>query len=122
MRADFDLKMGLFGETSGDSISALSQSNPNARDTRSLTSETSWLTPADSAAAARLLRQVERPILNVMHIRPQRRAELLRHAGIPTVVMQLWPGARLAWGMVPGELRVRSVDLAWARSVLGRDT
>jgi hypothetical protein len=31
-------------------------------------------------------------------------AELLRNEGIPTVVVQLLPGARLAWGMVPCEL------------------
>ena len=35
-------------------------------------------------------------------------AELLRNEGIPTAVIQLLPGARLAWGMVPCELRVRS--------------
>ena len=46
-------------------------------------------------------------------------AELLRGEGIPTVVIQLLPGARLAWGMVPCELRVRSTDLQRARTVLG---
>ena len=46
-------------------------------------------------------------------------AELLRNEGIPTAVIQLLPGARLAWGMVPCELRVRSTDLERARSVLG---
>jgi hypothetical protein len=46
-------------------------------------------------------------------------AELLRGEGIPTVVIQLLPGARLAWGMVPCELRVRSTDVARARVVLG---
>jgi hypothetical protein len=46
-------------------------------------------------------------------------AELLRNEGIPTVVVQLQPGARLAWGMVPCELRVRSTDLQRARNVLG---
>ena len=46
-------------------------------------------------------------------------AELLRNEGIPTVVIQLLPGARLAWGMVPCELRVRSTDVARARTVLG---
>jgi hypothetical protein len=46
-------------------------------------------------------------------------AELLRNEGIPAVVIQLLPGARLAWGMVPCELRIRSTDLARARSVLG---
>jgi hypothetical protein len=48
-------------------------------------------------------------------------AELLRNEGIPTVVIQLLPGARLAWGMVPCELRVRSTDAARARGVLGLD-
>src|SRR5438105_12104842 len=46
-------------------------------------------------------------------------AELLRNEGIPTAVIQLLPGARPAWGMVPCELRVRSTDLERARSVLG---
>jgi len=46
-------------------------------------------------------------------------AELLRNEGIPTAVIQLLPGARLAWGMVPCELRVRSTDAARARDVLG---
>ena len=46
-------------------------------------------------------------------------AELLRSEGIPTAVIQLLPGARLAWGMVPCELRVRSTDFDRARSVLG---
>src|SRR5258708_38226806 len=46
-------------------------------------------------------------------------AELLRNEGIPTAVIQLLPGARLAWGMVPCELRVRSTDLERARSLLG---
>ena len=46
-------------------------------------------------------------------------AELLRGEGIPTAVIQLLPGARLAWGMVPCELRVRSTDFDRARSVLG---
>ena len=46
-------------------------------------------------------------------------AELLRNEGIPTVVIQLLPGARLAWGMVPCELRVRSTDLMRARALLG---
>jgi len=46
-------------------------------------------------------------------------AELLLNEGIPTAVIQLLPGARLAWGMVPCELRVRSTDLERARSVLG---
>ena len=48
-------------------------------------------------------------------------AELLRNEGIPTAVIQLLPGARLAWGMVPCELRVRSTDFDRARSVLGLD-
>jgi hypothetical protein len=48
-------------------------------------------------------------------------AELLRNEGVPTAVIQLLPGARLAWGMVPCELRVRSTDLARARTVLGLD-
>ena len=48
-------------------------------------------------------------------------AELLRNEGIPTAVIQLLPGARLAWGMVPCELRVRSTDLERARTVLGLD-
>ena len=48
-------------------------------------------------------------------------AELLREEGIPTVVVQLLPGARLAWGMVPCELRVRSTDLERARALLGFD-
>lgn len=47
--------------------------------------------------------------------------ELLRKEGIPTVVVQLLPGARLAWGMVPCELRVRSTDLERARALLGID-
>jgi hypothetical protein len=46
-------------------------------------------------------------------------AELLRSEGIPTAVIQLLPGARLAWGMVPCELRVKSTDLERARLVLG---
>jgi hypothetical protein len=46
-------------------------------------------------------------------------AELLRNEGIPTVVIQLLPGARLAWGMVPCELRVRNSDLERALTVLG---
>ena len=46
-------------------------------------------------------------------------AELLRNEGIPAVVIQLLPGARLAWGMVPCELRVRSTDVVLAVSVLG---
>ena len=46
-------------------------------------------------------------------------AELLRNEGIPAVVIQLLPGARLAWGMVPCELRVRSTDVVRALSVLG---
>ena len=46
-------------------------------------------------------------------------AELLRNEGIPTAVVQLLPGARLAWGMVPCELRVRSTDVERARTVLG---
>ena len=46
-------------------------------------------------------------------------AELLRNEGIPTVVIQLLPGARLAWGMVPCELRVRSTDLVRAGALLG---
>ena len=46
-------------------------------------------------------------------------AELLRNEGIPTAVIQLLPGARLAWGMVPCELRVRSTDFNRARAVLG---
>ena len=49
-------------------------------------------------------------------------AELLRNEGVPTAVIQLLPGARLAWGMVPCELRVRSTDLARARTVLGLDS
>ena len=49
-------------------------------------------------------------------------AELLRKEGIPTVVVQLLPGARLAWGMVPCELRVRSTDLERARALLGIDS
>ena len=48
-------------------------------------------------------------------------AELLRKEGVPTVVVQLLPGARLAWGMVPCELRVRSTDLERARALLGID-
>jgi hypothetical protein len=48
-------------------------------------------------------------------------AELLRNEGIPTVVVQLLPGARLAWGMVPCELRVKSTDVARARNLLGLD-
>ena len=48
-------------------------------------------------------------------------AELLRNEGIPTAVIQLLPGARLVWGMLPCELRVRSTDLARARNVLGLD-
>ena len=46
-------------------------------------------------------------------------AELLRSEGIPAAVIQLLPGARLAWGMVPCELRVRSTDVERARTVLG---
>ncbi len=46
-------------------------------------------------------------------------AELLRNEGIPTIVVQLLPGARLGWGMVPSELRVRSTDLMRARALLG---
>jgi hypothetical protein len=46
-------------------------------------------------------------------------AELLRSHGIPTVVIQLLPGARLAWGMVPCELRVKDTDLVRARELLG---
>ena len=48
-------------------------------------------------------------------------AELLRGEGIPTAVIQLLPGARLAWGMVPCNLRVRSTDVERARTVLGLD-
>lgn len=48
-------------------------------------------------------------------------AELLRNEGIACVVMQLLPGPRLAWGMVPCELRVRSTDVERARTVLGFD-
>jgi len=48
-------------------------------------------------------------------------AELLRNEGIPTAVIQLLPGARLAWGMVPCNLRVRSTDVERARTVLGLD-
>ena len=48
-------------------------------------------------------------------------AELLRSEGIPTAVIQLLPGARLAWGMVPCNLRVRSTDVERARTVLGLD-
>ena len=43
-------------------------------------------------------------------------AELLRREGIPTAVIQLLPGARLAWGMVPCELRIRSTDVERART------
>ena len=49
-------------------------------------------------------------------------AELLRNEGIPSVVVQLLPGARLAWGMVPCELRVQIGDLRRARNVLGLET
>jgi len=49
-------------------------------------------------------------------------AELLRNEGVPTVVVQLLPGPRLAWGMVPCELRVRSTDVACARDILGLDS
>jgi hypothetical protein len=49
-------------------------------------------------------------------------AELLRNEGIPTVVVQLLPAARLAWGMVPCELRVRRNDLQRARNLLGLET
>jgi len=45
--------------------------------------------------------------------------KLLRTESVPTVVIQLLPGARLAQGMVPCELRVRSTDPACARSVVG---
>jgi len=45
--------------------------------------------------------------------------ELLRNAGIPAVLGQLLPGPRLAWGMVPCELRVRSTDVEPARELLG---
>ncbi len=48
-------------------------------------------------------------------------AELLRGEGIPSVVVQLLPGPRLAWGMVPCELRVRATDVEQARAVLGLD-
>jgi hypothetical protein len=48
-------------------------------------------------------------------------AELLRNEGILTAVIQLLPGARLAWGMVPCELCVRSTDVERARTVLGLD-
>jgi hypothetical protein len=48
-------------------------------------------------------------------------AELLRSEGIPAAVIQLLRGARLAWGMVPFELRVRSTDFERARTVLGLD-
>jgi hypothetical protein len=48
-------------------------------------------------------------------------AELLRNEGIPAAVIQLLPGARLAWGMVPCNLRVRSTDVERARTVLGLD-
>ena len=48
-------------------------------------------------------------------------AEVLRGEGIPAVVVQLLPGARLAWGMVPAELRVRSTDFERARAILGLD-
>jgi hypothetical protein len=49
-------------------------------------------------------------------------AELLRSEGIPTAVIQLLPGPRLAWGMVPCELRVRSTDVERARAVLGLES
>ena len=49
-------------------------------------------------------------------------AELLRNEGVPTVVVQLLPGPRLARGMVPCELRVRSTDFARAREILGLDS
>ena len=49
-------------------------------------------------------------------------AELLRNEGIPAVVIQLLPGARLAWGMVPCALRMRSTDLERARNVLGLES
>ena len=45
--------------------------------------------------------------------------ELLKNEGIPAVLGQLLP--RLAWGMVPCELRVRSTDVERAREVLGLD-
>lgn len=48
-------------------------------------------------------------------------AELLRGEDIPSVVVQLLPGPRLAWGMAPCELRVRATDLERAREVLGLD-
>ena len=48
-------------------------------------------------------------------------AELLRNEGIPTTVIQLLPGARLAWGMVPCELRVWSTDAERANGLLGLD-
>ena len=48
--------------------------------------------------------------------------ELLKHEGIPAVLGQLLPGPRLAWGMVPCELRVRSTDVERAREVLGLDS
>ena len=48
--------------------------------------------------------------------------ELLKNEGIPAVLGQLLPGPRLAWGMVPCELRVRSTDVERAREVLGLDS
>lgn len=48
--------------------------------------------------------------------------ELLKNEGIPAVLGQLLAGPRLAWGMVPCELRVRSTDVERAREVLGLDT
>ena len=54
--------------------------------------------------------------------RGQMWVELLKNEGIPAVLGQLLPGPRLAWGMVPCELRVRSTDVERAREVLGVDT
>jgi Putative prokaryotic signal transducing protein len=48
--------------------------------------------------------------------------ELLKNEGIPAVLIQLQPGARLAWGMVPCALRVRSTDVERAREVLGLES
>ena len=48
--------------------------------------------------------------------------ELLKNEGIPAVLGQLLAGPRLAWGMVPCELRVRSTDVERAREVLGLET
>jgi hypothetical protein len=56
------------------------------------------------------------------HLEAEMWVELLRNEGIPAVLGQLLPGPRLAWGMVPCELRVRSTDVERAREILGLDS